>query len=158
MSRNIVVSGGTFGLRQTISIGPHQLLADEPKQSGGGDAGPNPYELLLAALGACTNMTLRMYADRKGWPLEQVRVVLTHSRSYAEDCAECDKTTTMIDRIDREVTLTGELSEEQRQRLLQIANRCPVHMTLTSKIEIHTRLANTARDDALQGPTLGERS
>ena len=142
MSRNIVVSGGTFGVRQTISIGPHQLLADEPKQSGGGDAGPNPYELLLAALGACTNMTLRMYADRKGWPLEQVRVVLTHSRSYAEDCAECDKTTTMIDRIERQITLTGELSEEQRQRLLQIANRCPVHTTLTSKIEIHTRFAD----------------
>ena len=114
---------------------PHQLLADEPKDTGGNDAGPTPYELLLSALGACTSMTLRMYADRKGWQLKEVRVVLTHSRDYARDCAECDTKATMVDRIERQITLVGELSGEQRQRLLEIADRCPVHKTLTSNAD-----------------------
>ena len=140
MLRKTVVDGGPSGFRQSISIGPHQLVADEPKDTGGNDAGPTPYELLLSALGACTNMTLRMYADRKGWQLKEVRVVLTHSRNYAHDCAECDTKETMVDRIEREITLMGELSGEQRERLLEIADRCPVHRTLTSKIQIQTRL------------------
>jgi len=128
-------------MSQIVASGPHQFLADEPKQAGGNDAGPDPYELLLAALGACTNMTLRLYADRKGWPLSEVRTLLKHSKNYAKDCAECDRKTSMLDRIERRITLIGELSAEQRQKLLAIADRCPVHRTLTSKIEIHTGLA-----------------
>ena len=141
MSRAVTVSGGHSGLRQTISVGPHRLLSDEPKGAGGNDEGPDPYELLLAALGACTNMTLRMYAERKGWPLQEVRVVLKHSKSYAKDCADCERPTAMLDRIERRITLIGDLSEDQRQRLLEIANLCPVHRTLTSKIDIQTELA-----------------
>jgi len=141
MSRAVTVSGGPSGLRQTVSVGPHLLLSDEPKGAGGEDQGPDPYELLLAALGSCTNMTLRIYAERKRWPLQEVRVVLKHSKSYANDCADCEQPTAMLDRIERQITLIGELTEEQRQRLLQVANLCPVHRTLTSKIEIQTGLA-----------------
>jgi putative redox protein len=141
MSRAVTVSSGPSGLRQTVSVGPHQLLSDEPKVAGGRDQGPDPYELLLAALGSCTNMTLRIYADRKRWPLQEVRAVLKHSKSYANDCADCEQPTAMLDRIERQITLIGELTEEQRQKLLEIANLCPVHRTLTSKIEIQTRLA-----------------
>ena len=142
MSRAVTVSGGpSGGLRQTVSVGPHQLLSDEPRIAGGGDQGPDPYELLLAALGSCTNMTLSLYAERKGWPLQEVRVVLKHSKSYANDCADCERSTAMLDRIERQITLIGELTEEQRQRLLEVANLCPVHRTLTSKIDIQTGLA-----------------
>ena len=144
MARAITVSGVPGGLRQDILIGPHRLVADEPPEAGSDDAGPNPYEFLLAALGACTNMTLRMYADRKGWPLEDVRVVLTHARSYAQDCVDCEEQETMVDRIERRITLIGELSKEQRQRLLEMADRCPVHRTLTSKVEIRSALAEPA--------------
>src|SRR5438105_3646358 len=139
MSRSVMVFGGP-GLRQEIAIGPHHLVADEPKTAGSNDDGPNPYELLLAALGACTSMTLRLYADRKLWPLQAVHVELTHAKSYATDCAECDTRPAMLDRIRRHITLVGELSDEQRQRLLEIADLCPVHRTLTSKIEIETDL------------------
>jgi putative redox protein len=142
MSRAVTVSGGPSGLRQAILVGPHQLLADEPKSAGGSDAGPDPYELLLSALGACTNMTLRMYADRKGWRLKEVRVVLTHSRNYDKDCVDCERPTAMLDRVKRRITLIGELSPEQRQRLLVIANLCPVHKTLTSGIDIQTELVD----------------
>lgn len=140
MSREVIVSSDPSGLRQTISVGPHRLLADEPKQAGGHDQGLNPYELLLAALGSCTNMTLRLYADRKGWPLKDVRVHLSHSKSYASDCANCEQPSAMLDRIDRRITLHGDLSEDQRQRLRAIADLCPVHKTLTSKIDIRTEL------------------
>jgi putative redox protein len=141
MSRAVTVSGDPSGLRQTVLVGPHLLLSDEPKEAGGEDQGPDPYELLLAALGSCTNMTLRIYAERKRWPLREVRVVLKHLKSYATDCADCERPTAMLDRIERQITLIGELTEEQRQRLLEIASLCPVHRTLTSKIEIHTGLA-----------------
>ena len=139
MSRPVVTEGSS-GLRQTITIGPHQLLADEAKDVGSNDEGPDPYEYLLAALGACTNMTVRMYADRKRWPLREVRTTLSHAKSYAADCKDCEQPGAMVDRIERQITLFGELSEEQRSRLLQIADRCPVHRTLTSKIVIHTAL------------------
>jgi putative redox protein len=143
MSREVTVIGGPSGLRQTISVGLHHLLADEPKTSGGSDAGPDPYELLLSALGSCTNMTLQMYADRKKWPLKEVRVTLTHSKNYANDCVNCEQPAAMLDRIEKRITLIGELSREQRQRLLEIANLCPVHTSLTSRIDIQTELVNS---------------
>jgi putative redox protein len=142
MSRAVAVIGGPSGLRQAISVGPHHLLADEPKTSGGSDDGPDPYELLLSALGSCTNMTLRMYADRKKWPLKEIRVILTHSKNYATDCINCEQPAARLDRIEARITLMGELSAEQRQRLLEIANLCPVHKSLTSRIDIHTELVN----------------
>jgi putative redox protein len=142
MSRAVAVIGGHSGLRQAISVGPHHLIADEPKTSGGSDAGPDPYELLLSALGSCTNMTLRMYADRKKWPLKEIRVALTHSKDYTTDCVNCEQPAAMLDRIERRITLIGELSVEQRQRLLEIATLCPVHKSLTSRIDIQTELVN----------------
>ena len=140
MSRDVAVMSRNAGYLQSISIGPHRFLADEPAEVGGFDAGPNPYELLLAALGACTGMTLRMYANRKGWPLEDIRVRLTHGKTHAEDCLGCETKEGAIDRIEREISLIGDLTDEQRQRLLEIANKCPVHRTLTSEIRIETRL------------------
>jgi putative redox protein len=140
MSRTVVTKGSS-GLRQTVAVGPHQLLADQQKGAGGNDEGPDPYEYLLVALGTCTNMTVRMYADRKQWPLREVRTAVSHVRSYGADCEDCEQSGAMVDRIERQITLLGELSEEQRNRLLQIAERCPVHRTLTSKIAIHTALA-----------------
>jgi putative redox protein len=134
-----VTETGTGTYTQQITAGHHRLLADEP-QPIGDDAGPSPYDLLLAALGACTSMTLRMYANRKGWPLEQVRVTLRHSRIHAEDCAQCETTNGLIDHIDRDIELVGGLDDTQRQRLLGIANRCPVHQTLTSEVDIATSL------------------
>ena len=134
-----VTETGTGTYTQQITAGHHTLVADEPQPTGD-DAGPNPYDLLLAALGACTSMTLRMYANRKGWPLEQVRVTLRHSRIHAEDCAQCETTSGLIDHIDRDIELVGGLDDTQRQRLLGIANRCPVHQTLTSEVDIATSL------------------
>ena len=134
-----VTEAGSGTYTQQITLGHHQLVADEP-QPIGDDAGPTPYDLLLAALGSCTSMTVRMYADRKGWPLEGVRVTLRHSRIHAEDCAACETTKGWIDHIDRGIELTGELDESQRDRLLQIADRCPVHQTLTSEVDLATSL------------------
>jgi uncharacterized OsmC-like protein len=116
------------------------ILADEPVEAGGEDRGPDPYELLLAALGACTSMTVLIYARRKQWPLQGVEVRLRHARVHAEDCADCETRPGLLDRIERELALEGELSPEQRERLLQIAERCPVHRTLTSEIRIESRL------------------
>src|SRR5690606_9769274 len=124
---------------QRLYDGRHELFADEPVTMGGGDTGPSPYELLLMSLGACTSMTLRMYAKRKGWPLEGVRVVLRHDRIHAEDCLDCETKTGKIDRIDRAIAMTGPRSDEQRGPLLEIADKCPVHKTLTSEIKIVTR-------------------
>jgi putative redox protein len=134
-----VTEAGTGTYRQQITAGHHQLVADEPRPIGD-DAGPTPYDLLLAALGSCTSMTVRMYADRKGWPVERVRVTLRHSRIHAKDCAECETTNGWIDQIDRDIELTGDLDDTQRQRLLQIAERCPVHQTLKSEVRITTSL------------------
>jgi putative redox protein len=116
------------------------LQADEPNDFGGNDAGPNPYELLLAALGACTSMTVRMYAERKQWPLKEVQVSLSYARIHAEDCAECDTKIGMVDRIEVEVSFTGDLSEDQQRKLFEIANECPVHRTLISRVHIDARL------------------
>jgi putative redox protein len=139
MSRTVVVNSERKGLLQTIRVGQHRLQSDEPADWGN-DAGPNPYELLLAALGACTSMTLRMYADRKQWPLNGVRVRLVHSRSYVEDCATCDTKEGTVDQIDAEISLIGELSDSQRQRLMEVADHCPVHRTLLGEIQIRVSL------------------
>jgi uncharacterized OsmC-like protein len=136
----VVVRGASTGFTQEIEAGPHRLVADEPVPAGGTDAGPSPYDFLLAALGACTSMTVSMYARRKQWPLEGVVVRLTHAKIHAEDCAECETREGMLDRIEREITLIGALTAEQRGRLLEIANRCPVHRTLVSEIDIRTVL------------------
>ncbi|MBN9146915.1 MULTISPECIES: bifunctional alpha/beta hydrolase/OsmC family protein [unclassified Nitrobacter] len=125
--------------QQTVTVGPHRLTADEPSAAGGDDTGPGPYDFLLAALGACTSMTLRLYADRKALPLDRVAVTLRHGRIYAEDCTECETKTGMIDRIEREITMDGALDPEQRGKLMDIADKCPVHRTLTSEVRIVTR-------------------
>ena len=128
--------------QQSVSIGPHRMLADEPAAAGGEDTGPGPYDFVLAGLGACTSMTLRMYADRKSLPLERVTVTLKHSRIYAQDCAECETKAGMLDRIDRIIAMEGNLDAEQRRKLMEIADKCPVHRTLTSEIHIVTRPAD----------------
>ncbi len=124
--------------QQDIICGAHRLTADEPVNVGGLDSGPGPYDLLLAALGACTSMTLRLYAERKKLPLTRVQVRLRHSRIHATDCAECETKEGMIDRIDRAITLEGDLDAAQRARLMEIADKCPVHRTLKSEIDIRT--------------------
>jgi uncharacterized OsmC-like protein/alpha/beta superfamily hydrolase len=132
------VRGSKFA--QDIGVGKHHLRADEPSSAGGTDSGPSPYDLLLAGLGACTSMTIRMYADLKQIPLENVTVRLKHDKVHAQDCAECETREGKIDRIDREIELAGKLDEAQRAKLLEIANKCPVHRTLHSEIWIPTRL------------------
>jgi putative redox protein len=134
-----VTATGTGTYTQQIAVGNHRLVSDEPRPIGD-DAGPTPYDLVLAGLGACTSMTVRMYADRKDWPLERVRVTLRHSRIHADDCAECETTKGWINHIDCDVELAGDLDDTQRQRLLHIAERCPVHQTLTSEVHIATSL------------------
>ena len=137
----LVRETGTGKLAESISVRQHRFAADEPVSQGGTDTGPSPYDLLLAALGACTTMTVRMYADRKGWPLQHVSVRLSHDKIHAEDCADCETKQGMLDRIERDIILEGPLDETQRQRLLEIANLCPVHRTLQSEIVIRTTLA-----------------
>jgi uncharacterized OsmC-like protein len=136
----VVVRGAADGFAQDVAAGSHQFRCDEPASVGGTDSGPTPYDLLLAALGSCTSMTVAMYARRKQWPLERVTVQLRHSRVHAEDCVACDTQDAKLTVIERDIQLDGPLGEEQRARLLAIANRCPVHLTLTSKIDIRTRL------------------
>lgn len=128
---------------QRLVSGRHQLVADEPQSVGGEDAGPGPYEYLLMGLGACTSMTLRMYAERKDLPLERVRVRLSHRKIHAADCAECATRAGKVDEISREIELTGDLTDAQRQRLLEIADMCPVHRTLTSEIHVTSSLKET---------------
>ena len=137
--RSVVVRGSAAGFAQEIHAGVHRLHADEPVLAGGTDTGPSPYDLLLAALGACTSMTVAMYARRKAWPLEEVTVHLRHSKIHATDCAECETREGMLDRIERDIHFAGLLTEEQRSKLLEIANKCPIHRTLTSEIDIKTR-------------------
>ncbi|OPX13237.1 bifunctional alpha/beta hydrolase/OsmC family protein [Mycobacterium sp. AT1] len=140
-----VAESGPGRLTQRISTRRHRLTADEPRPVGD-DAGPTPYDLLLAALGACTSMTVRMYADRKQWPLERIVVDSRHFRIHAKDCAECETATGMVDRIERDITLIGPLDADQRAKLLEIADRCPVHRTLRSEVSIHTAEAPTDKE------------
>jgi uncharacterized OsmC-like protein/pimeloyl-ACP methyl ester carboxylesterase len=129
--------------QNTVSIGPHHLLADEPKAAGGDDSGPGPYDFLLAALGACKSMTMRLYADRKSFPLDRATVTLNHSKIHAKDCEECEAREGMLDQIEVAIGLEGDaLDADQRKRILEIADKCPVHRTLTSEIRILTRAAD----------------
>jgi putative redox protein len=142
ISRNpphVIVRGGATGFAQQIQAGTHQFSADEPIESGGTNTGPSPYDLLLAALGSCTSMTIGLYARRKNWPLQEVIVSLWHSKIHAADCAECEIREGRIDRIEREIQLIGSLASEQRSKLIEIADKCPVHRTLTSEINIRTK-------------------
>jgi len=140
----VVASTGVGAFQQVLLDGRHSLLADEPVAAGGGDSGPGPYELLLMALGSCTSMTVHLYAARKEWPVEQVVVRLKHAKVYAEDCADCENPKARIDRIDKSLEFLGPLDEAQRSRLVEIADQCPVHRTLTSKIDIRTALVPTS--------------
>jgi putative redox protein len=137
----LVAESGDGPYAQAISASGHALRADEPERAGGHDTGPNPYDLLMSALGACTSMTLRMYANHKQWPLGRVSVRLTHEKIHAADCAECETKDGKLDRFDRVIAIEGDLDDEQRARLLQIADRCPVHRTLHSEVHVVTRLA-----------------
>lgn len=136
-----VEDADTGAFAETIRSGTHTMRADEPVANGGADSGPDPYGYLLAALGSCTAMTLRMYARTKKWPLQKVRVELSHGKIYAADCADCETREGKVDQIERSIELSGPLNDEQRRRLLEIADRCPIHRTLTSEIVIRTRLA-----------------
>src|SRR5580692_2576476 len=136
---SVVVRGSAAGFAQEIHAGSHRLHADEPVSAGGADTGPSPYDLLLAALGACTSMTVAMYSRRKQWPLEEVTVHLRHSRIHAGDCAECETREGMLDHIERDIHFAGPLTNDQRSKLLEIAEKCPVHRTLTSEVDIKTR-------------------
>lgn len=137
----VVVSENGIGkLSQDITVGSHVLAADEPESVGGDDTGPTPYQLLSAALGACTTMTMRLYADRKEWPLERAAVTIRHDKIHAKDCEDCETREGKVDEFIREIELTGPLDGEQRDRLLEIAEKCPVHRTLHSEVTVTTRL------------------
>ena len=136
----LVKESGQGKFTQDVILGKHTLTADEPVEAGGNDMGPSPYEFLLAALGTCTSMTLRMYADLKKIPLEQVIVKLRHQKIHADDCKDCENPKALIDHIDRVIELHGNLTAEQRSKLLEIANKCPVHKTLTASVSITTAL------------------
>jgi uncharacterized OsmC-like protein/fermentation-respiration switch protein FrsA (DUF1100 family) len=142
-ARNVVVRETRQSkFQQTVAVGPHRMLADEPMAAGGEDTGPGPYDFVLAGLGACTSMTMRLYAERKSLPLERVTVTLKHSKIYAQDCAECETKSGMLDQIDRLIAMEGPLDAEQRKKLMEIADKCPVHRTLTSEIHIVTHAAD----------------
>ncbi len=145
------VSAGEVAIRERnhafmldVYSDTHRWLADEPRRVGGADSGPDPYEHLLASVGTCTAMTLRMYAARKRWPLENARITLRHSREHHDDCEGCDEKPLQLDVIERDIELVGDLDESMRERLMEIADRCPVHRTLTGKLDVRTRRAAAA--------------
>lgn len=136
---HVIIRGSAAGFAQQIQASKHQLTADEPIELGGTDTGLSPYDLLLAALGSCTSMTIAFYARQRKWPLQEVVISLWHSRIHAADCAECETREGKIDRIEREIQLIGPLTAEQRSKLMEMADKCPVHRTLTSEINIKTK-------------------
>ncbi len=135
---NKVIVSNKSGFKSEITSRGHFVISDEPAEAGGGDAGMSPYELLLAALGSCKAMTVRMYAKRKNYPLKDISIALSHSRIHAEDCADCETKIGRIDSIDVELTFTGELDREQTQRLLEISEKCPLHRTILSEMKINS--------------------
>lgn len=137
---SVQVHTGTVKYDTDISVRSHFFSADEPKSVGGGDRGPTPYELVSGGLGSCTSITLRMYADRKDWPLEEIQVEIEHENVHAEECKNCETDEGKVDVFTRKLKLVGDLTDEQRQRLLNIANKCPVHRTMESEIYVETRL------------------
>ncbi|MEX2601179.1 MAG: OsmC family protein [Balneolaceae bacterium] len=141
MKKKIVhVHLGDENYKTVLNAGNHEVIADEPESSGGGDQGPDPYDLLLMSLGTCTAVTLRMYAERKEWPVEGVYLELRHYRDHAEDCEGCDDPKTKIDKIEKEIIVKGDLTDEQVERLLEISNKCPVYRTLTGQVEIDSAI------------------
>ena len=148
----VVTETGRGMFEQSVTVGAHHLVADEPISVGGLDSGPSPYDLLLAALGACTAMTIRLYAQRKALPLEQVSVLLRHSKIHADDCQTCESSQGQIDRIERVITIVGDLDVDQRARLMEIADKCPVHRTLTSEVDIRTVPAIPVFSDPAEPP------
>jgi uncharacterized OsmC-like protein/alpha-beta hydrolase superfamily lysophospholipase len=138
----VITNTSRDGFYTEIQAGGHSMIADEPRSAGGTDHGPSPYEFISAALGSCTGMTLRMYADHKGWNLEEVNIRLRHAKIHADDCSNCADGHTMIDTITRDIELIGNLTEDQKTRLVEIANRCPVHRTLQQQVIVTTRLSN----------------
>jgi putative redox protein len=140
MARNVSVDSGSLRFVQNISVGPHAFRGDEASENGGKDAGPNPFELILSALGACASITVQMYADRKQWPLEGVHVVLSYANISAEDRDDSDTKIGMMDGIEMGISFDGDLSEDQQSRLLEIAGKCPIHRLLTSPVPIQTKL------------------
>ena len=143
--KHVVTRTGEDGYTTLIKAGNHSLLADEPTSVGGKDLGPTPYGMLLAGLGACTGMTLRMYADRKGWNLKEVNVHLEHNKDHAKDCEECENKEQKIDIIDRVLEIEGDLSAAQKEKLLEIADKCPVHRTLSSEVLINTQMSEQVK-------------
>lgn len=142
MPRQVVVrETRNSKFQQTVTVGPHRMLADEPKAAGGEDSGPGPYDYLIAGLGACTSMTMRLYADLKKLPMDRVTVTLRHSKIHAKDCEECETRDGKLDQIERVIGIEGDLDADQRKRLMEIADKCPVHRTLTSEIRIVTKAA-----------------
>jgi putative redox protein len=144
MPRNVSVTSGPKKYLQNIAIGPHVFPADEPADIGGNDAGPGSQELLLASLAACANITVQMYAERHQWPLKAVQSTVSYARVLAENPPDSDVKIGMVDRMELQISFSGDLSQEQTQRLLEIAGRCPVHRMLTSSVQIQTRLMETA--------------
>ena len=140
MARNVSVSSGPLKYAQGVSIGSHVFQADEPVDVGGGDIGPNPQELLMAALGACTSITVQMYAERKQWNLQSVHIDVAYERVLAADNTASGATAGMVDQLEMQVSLVGDLSDDQRNRLFEIANRCPIHRMLTTQVQIQARL------------------
>ncbi|MFA7325844.1 MAG: bifunctional alpha/beta hydrolase/OsmC family protein [Candidatus Kapaibacterium sp.] len=138
--KTVLARIGSTGFTTDIQSGNHSITTDEPLSVGGDDFGPNPYDLLMASLGACTAMTMRMYADRKGWAIDEIIVHLSHEKQHVKDCQDCDTTSGYIDKIDKEIEIIADLDSEQKQRLLEIADKCPIHRTLHNEVKVNTKL------------------